>query len=101
MEAQNRVKLNSNSSDSEEGGNEDFDEEENSEEEEIKIDPLQDMGMTKPGLRYKMFSPRVGTPIYRAPEMLTRDYSENIDNWSCGCIIYFMLVGKHPFADNL
>jgi len=48
-----------------------------------------------------MFSPRVGTPIYRAPEMIQRGqmYSESIDLWSAGCCIYFMLVGQPPFKE--
>lgn len=48
-----------------------------------------------------MFSPKVGTPIYRAPEMIYRGqmYSESIDLWSVGCCIYFMLVGKTPFLE--
>ena len=50
---------------------------------------------TGPGRRFWMFSPRVGTPIYRAPEIVQRTqmYSESIDLWSAGCCIYFMLVG--------
>ena len=59
------------------------------------------MRPSAPGQRYKMFSPRVGTPIYRAPEMIQRGqmYSESIDLWSAGCSIYFMLVGKSPFLE--
>ena len=57
--------------------------------------------MAIPGHRYKMFSPRVGTPIYRAPEILAMDYSEKVDLWSLGGVIYFMLVGRHPFDENL
>lgn len=50
----------------------------------------------------KMFTPRVGTHIYRAPEILSRGqiYNESIDLWSAGCCIYFMLVGKSPFRDS-
>ena len=50
----------------------------------------------------QMFTPRVGTHIYRAPEILNRGqmYNESIDLWSAGCCIYFMLVGKSPFRDN-
>ena len=54
------------------------------------------------GQRFKMFSPRVGTPIYRAPEILHRGqmYSEAVDLWAVGCCLYFMLVGKPPFPDT-
>jgi len=53
------------------------------------------------GQRFKMFSPRVGTPMYRAPEILKRGqmYSESIDLWSAGCCIYYMLVGKALFPE--
>ena len=55
--------------------------------------------LSGPGHRFKMFSPRVGTPIYRAPEILHRGqmYSESIDLWAAGCCICFMLVGLPPF----
>lgn len=57
--------------------------------------------ISKIGQRYKMFSPRIGTPIYRAPDILQRSekYTESIDMWSAGCCIYFMLVGKPPFSE--
>lgn len=48
-----------------------------------------------------MFSPRVGTPIYRAPEMVHRGqmYSESIDLWAAGACIYFMLTGQQAFNE--
>ena len=48
-----------------------------------------------------MFSPRIGTPLYRAPEIVNRGllYSESVDIWSAGCCIYFMLVGCNPFPE--
>jgi len=57
--------------------------------------------LSGPGHRFKMFSPRVGTPIYRAPEILHRGqmYSESIDLWAAGCCIYYMLVGQTPFVE--
>lgn len=40
-----------------------------------------------------------GTPNYIAPEMLSSDhyYSNEVDIWALGVIIYTMLVGKPPF----
>jgi serine/threonine protein kinase len=41
----------------------------------------------------------VGTPDYIAPEMLTRKgYSETVDWWSIGIMIYEMLIGYAPFS---
>ena len=39
-----------------------------------------------------------GTPIYIAPEFFSDNgYSYELDIWSIGCILYTLLVGKHPF----
>lgn len=48
-------------------------------------------------------STRIGTPIYRAPEICSMRYeyyTQAIDLWGIGCTIYLLLVGKNAFNDT-
>src|SRR5271166_4899422 len=44
------------------------------------------------------------TPMYRAPEMLDLYQNYPIDHrmdlWACGCILYYLCYGTHPFEDS-
>ena len=39
----------------------------------------------------------VGTPRYIAPEVLKKEYSFEVDVWSCGVMMYKLLTGVYPF----
>ena len=38
-----------------------------------------------------------GTCYYMAPEVISGEYSEKCDEWSCGVIMFMLLTGKPPF----
>lgn len=56
-----------------------------------------DFGTSKrvePGIQ---ISSPIGTRYYMAPEMLRAEYDFKVDVWSCGVIMYILLVGYPPF----
>ena len=53
------------------------------------------------------FHTQVSTPVYGAPEVLgldsnseTSDYTNSVDIWSLGCVIYELLVGERLFVSE-
>ena len=64
---------------------------------------ISDFGLShiSPNSSYLLSTP-CGTPLYAPPEMLRGDKYDGVysDIWSCGIILYTMLVGDLPYADS-
>lgn len=49
---------------------------------------------------FELQSTRVGTPMYRPPEFMRLVgalYTQAVDLWGLGCVIYTLLTGDDPF----
>ena len=60
-----------------------------------------DFGTAKIYEKNKAEKKVIGSSYYIAPEVISENYDENCDIWSCGVILYIMLCGYPPFnGDN-
>jgi len=56
-----------------------------------------DFGTAKTFKNNQKMSETFGTAYYIAPEILSANYTEKCDVWSCGVILYILLSGTPPF----
>jgi serine/threonine protein kinase len=64
-----------------------------------KILKLCDFGFAKHNNSLKRVTTVCGSPLYMAPEIYKQEsYTESVDVWSLGIILFEMVFGIHPFA---
>ena len=62
---------------------------------------VSDFGLAKFTMPDDLMSDTCGTPAYIAPEILNKNgYGKEIDIWSSGCVLYYMVTGLLPFMNN-
>merc|ERR1712048_638554 len=57
-----------------------------------------DFGLSTHWSPGQVLTTKVGTPYYVAPQVLAGAYDNLCDLWSCGVIMYILLVGYPPFG---
>ncbi|CAG9320051.1 unnamed protein product [Blepharisma stoltei] len=58
---------------------------------------LIDFGHSSKIIENQKFTELLGTPYFVAPEVLDKNYNEKCDLWSCGVVLFIILIGYPPF----
>lgn len=66
-------------------------------EETMKVKVI-DFGLSQKRNRFQWMTHVGGTPMYMAPEMLKKKYTEAVDLWAIGVMTFELLFGYLPFA---
>lgn len=66
---------------------------------------ISDFGLSGYGFSTQLLKTNCGTPEYSAPEIINCDNEDGydgskVDVWSCGVILFCLLVGRLPFCDD-
>ncbi|CAD8068194.1 unnamed protein product [Paramecium sonneborni] len=57
-----------------------------------------DFGASEKMVNESYLTKKVGTPYYVAPEVISEPgYDQKVDVWSCGVILYILMIGRPPF----
>ena len=69
-------------------------------EKNIETIKMIDFGLAKKYKKGEIMDDLVGSPYYVAPEVLEGEYTNQVDMWSLGVVLYVMLSGKVPFPGS-
>lgn len=64
---------------------------------------LTDFGLSRLVADHSLMHTMCGTPLYSAPEVFNADvlgYTDAVDVWSLGCVLFVMLSATSPFASG-